>query len=156
MKPRAPVAARRRDMTPTPAHVRAIERSVTATAACYHHRLTRQCVEDLTQEVFLRLWKLKAEAKLDHLPYVRRVAQNVTVDMLRREGAQKRRPRRGILLPAAYVLCPPCLTPEDILLAREGAHLRLSKDPKLKWRVRHAMRRARREREESAARSARA
>lgn len=155
MHPRAPVTARRRDMTPTPAHVRVIERMVTATAASYQRRLSPQCVEDLTQEVFLRLWRHQAEAKLDHLPYVRRVAKSVTVDLLRREGAQKRRPRRGVLLPAS-MLRYSCRTPEDILLAREEARLCLAKDFSLRWRVWHAMPRAAFDRRPSDARSANA
>jgi DNA-directed RNA polymerase specialized sigma24 family protein len=84
-------ADRRRDMAPTPAHLAAIRRSITTTAARFGRRLLAECIEDLVQEVLLGLWKSKAEDKLDCLPYVRRVAANVTVDLLRRQGAQKRR-----------------------------------------------------------------
>src|SRR6478752_1764979 len=87
-------AARRRDMAPAPEHLTAIRRAVTTTAARFGRRLSPECIEDLMQEVLLGLWKSRAEDKLDCLPYVRRVAANVTVDLLRREGAQKRRWRR--------------------------------------------------------------
>ena len=73
-------AARRRDMATTPAHLAAIRRTVTATAARFGRRLSPECIEDLVQEVFLGLWKSRAEEKLHYLPYVRRVAANVTVD----------------------------------------------------------------------------
>jgi DNA-directed RNA polymerase specialized sigma24 family protein len=72
-------AARRHDMAPTPAQLAAIRRSITATAARFGRRLSPECVEDLVQEVFLGLWKSRAEEKLHCLPYVRRVAANVTV-----------------------------------------------------------------------------
>jgi DNA-directed RNA polymerase specialized sigma24 family protein len=81
-------AARRRDMAPTPEHLTAIRRSITTTAARFGRRLSPECIEDLVQEVFLGLWQSRAEDKLNCLPYVRRVAANVTVDSLRWQGAQ--------------------------------------------------------------------
>src|SRR5688572_28795813 len=83
-------AARRRDMAPTPEQLAAIRRTITATAARFG-RLSPEYIEDLVQEVFLRLWTSRAEDKLHCLPYLRRVAANVTIDWLRRQSAQKRR-----------------------------------------------------------------
>src|SRR5436305_1065721 len=84
-------AAQRHDMALTPEHLTAIRRTVTTTAARVRWRLSPECIEDLVQEVLLGLWKSRAEDKLNCLPYVRRVAANVTIDLLRLQGAQKRR-----------------------------------------------------------------
>ena len=132
-------AARRRDMAPTPAHLAAIRRTVTATAARFGRRLSPDCIEDLIQEVFLGLWKSKAEGKLHFLPYVRRVAANVTIDLLRREGAQKRRWSRHMSPDLEKVLWRPSRTPEEVLVEREEAQQLLATDLALKRRVKWAV-----------------
>jgi DNA-directed RNA polymerase specialized sigma24 family protein len=131
-------AARRRDMAPTPAHLAAIRRTITTTAARFGRRLSPECVEDLAQEVLLGLWKSKAEDKLNFLPYVRRVAANVTVDSLRREGAQKRRWRLHMSPDLEKVLWRPSSTPEEVLIEREEAQQLLATDRALKRRVKWA------------------
>lgn len=128
-------AGRRRDMTPTPAHLATIRRSITTTAARFGWRLSPECVEDLVQEVFLGLWKSKAEDKLNCLPYLRRVAANVTVDFLRRQGAQKRRWRRDMSPDLEKTLRRPSRTAEEVLIEREGAQEILAKNRALKRRV---------------------
>jgi DNA-directed RNA polymerase specialized sigma24 family protein len=122
-------------MAPTPAHLTAIRRSITTTATRFGRRLSSECIEDLVQEVFLGLWKSRAEDKLNCLPYVRRVAANVTVDLLRREGAQKRRWRRHIGPDLAKTLWRPSRTPEEVLIKREEAQQTLATDRALKRRV---------------------
>lgn len=150
MKERTPncISCRRgevpsRDMAPTPAHFAAIRRAVISTAAGFRKRLSRECVEDLAQEVFLNLWKARAEDMLNCLPYVCRVAANVTIDLLRRQGAKKRTARRGISLDLEARFWPPSRTPEEILIEREEARQRLATDHALKRRVERAMTRPR-------------
>lgn len=133
-------AARRRDMAPTPEHLAAIRRSITTTAAKFRWRLSQECVEDLVQEVFLGLWKSKTEDKLHCLPYVRRVAANVTVDLLRRQGAQKRRWRRHMSPDLEKTLRRPSSTAEEVLIEREGAQELLATNRALKRRVEWAAR----------------
>ena len=128
-------AARRRDMAPTPEHLTAIRRSITTTAARFGRRLSPECIEDLVQEVFLGLWQSRAEDKLNCLPYVRRVAANVTVDSLRWQGAQKRRWRRHLGPDLEKVLWRPSRTPEEIWIKREEAQQTLATDRALKRRV---------------------
>jgi RNA polymerase sigma factor (sigma-70 family) len=128
-------AARRRDMAPTPAHLTAIRRAVTATAARFGRRLSPECIEDLVQEVFLGLWKSRAEEKLHCLPYLRRVAANVTVDLLRRQSAQKRRWRLHMSPDLEKTLWRPSRTPEEVLIEREEAQELLATDRALKRRV---------------------
>ena len=132
-------AARRRDMAPTPAHLAAIRRSITTTAAGFGRRLLPECIEDLVQEVLLRLWKSKAEEKLHCLPYVRRVAANVTVDLLRRESAQKRRWRHHMSPDLEKVLWRPSRTPEEVLIEREETQQLLATDLALKRRMKWAV-----------------
>ena len=133
-------AARRRDMAPTPAHLTAIQRTVTATAARFGRRLSPECIEDLVQEVFLGLWKSRAEDKLNCLPYVRRVAANVTVDLLRLQSAQKRRWWCHMNPDLEKVLWRPSRTPEEVLIEREEAQELLVTDRALKRRVKWAVR----------------
>ena len=128
-------AARQRDMAPTSAHLTAIRRTVTATAARFGRRPSPECIEDLVQEVFLKLWKSRAEDKLHCLPYVRRVAANVTVDFLRRQGAQKRRWSRHMTPDLEKTLWRPSRTPEEVLIEREEAQELLATDRALKRRV---------------------
>ena len=132
-------AARRRDMVPTPAQLATIRRTVTATAARFGRRLSPECIEDLMQEVLLGLWKSKAEDKLHCLPYVRRVAANVTVDLLRRQGAQKRRWHLHMSPDLETMLWQPSRTPEEVLIRREKAQELLATDRALKRRVEWAM-----------------
>jgi RNA polymerase sigma factor (sigma-70 family) len=132
-------AARRRDMASTPEHLTAIRRSVTATVARFGRRLSPECIEDLVQEVFLGLWKSRAEDKLICLPYVRRVAANVTIDLLRRQSAQKRRWSRHMSPDLEKMLCRPSRTPEEVLIEREEAQELLTTDRALKRRVKWAM-----------------
>lgn len=132
-------AARRRDMAPTPAQLAAIRRTVTATAARFGRRLSPECIEDLVQEVFLGLWKSRAEDKLLCLPYVRQVAANVTIDSLRRQGAQKRRWSRHMGPDLENMLWQPSRTPEEVLIEREEAQELLATDRALKRRVKWAV-----------------
>ena len=132
-------AARRREMAPTPAHLTAIRRTVTTTAARLRWRLSLECVEDLVQEVLLGLWRSRAEDQLDCLPYVRRVAANITVDLLRRQGAQKRRWHRHMSPDLERMLWRPSRTPEEVLIEREEAQQLLATDRALKRRVKWAM-----------------
>jgi hypothetical protein len=126
-------------MAPTPAHLAAIRRTITATAARFGQRLRPECIEDLVQEVFLGLWKSRAEEKLHCLPYVCQVAANVTVDLLRRQGAQKRRWHRHMGPDLERTLWQPSQTPEEVLIEREEAQELLATDRALKRRVKWAM-----------------
>ena len=132
-------AARRRDMAPAPAHLTAIRHAVTTTAARFGQRLLSECIEDLVQEVLLGLWKSRAEDKLNCLPYVRRVAANITVDLLRRQGAQKRRWRCHLSPDLEKILWPPSRTPEEVLIEREEAQQLIAADRALQRRVKWAM-----------------
>lgn len=132
-------AARRRDMVPTPVHLASIRRTVNVTAARFGRRLSPECIEDLVQEVFLGLWKSRAEDKLNCLHYLRRVAANITVDFLRRQGAQKRRWRRDMSPDLEKTLRRPYQTPEEVLIEREEAQQLLATDRALKRRVEWAM-----------------
>lgn len=131
---------RRRDMAPTPGQLAVIQRAIAKTAWSFGHRLSAECVEDLVQEVFLRLWKSRAEAKLACVPFVRRVAANVTIDSLRQRGAKKRRVRRTLSLEAEMARWHSHRTPEEVLIEREEAHQLLETDRVLRKRVERAMR----------------
>ena len=134
-------AARRRDMAPTPEHLTAIRRTVTTTAARFGRQLSPECIEDLVQEVFLGLWKSRAEDKLNCLPYVRQVAANITIDLLRLQSAQKRRWRRDMSPDLEKMLWRPSRTPEEVLIKREEAQQTLATDRALKKRVEWAAKR---------------
>lgn len=130
---------RRREITPTPGQLVVIERSITKTARSFGHRLSPECVEDLVQEVFLRLWKSRAEGKLACVPFVRRVAANVTIDSLRQRGAKKRRVRRTLSLQAEMARWRSSRTPEEILIEREEAQKVLETNRPLRKRVERAI-----------------
>jgi DNA-directed RNA polymerase specialized sigma24 family protein len=128
-------------MAPTPAHFAAIRRTVTTTAARFGQRLSQECIEDLVQEVLLGMWKSRAEDKLNCLPYVRQVAANVTIDLLRLQSAQKRRWRRDMSSDLEKMLWRPSRTPEEVLIKREEAQQLLATDRALKRRVEWAAKR---------------
>lgn len=133
-------AARRRDMAPTPAHLETIRRAIVMTATSFGRRLAAECIEDLVQETLLGLWKSKAEHMLGCVPYVRRVAANVTVDLFRRESAQKRRTRHTMGRDLEAKFWPRSRTPEEMMIEREEAQQLLEHNPALKRRVRWAVR----------------
>lgn len=126
----------RRDAVLTPWQLGMLRGRIKETAARFRHRLSAECVEDLMQEVLLRLWRSGAQDRLRDSPsYVRRVAANATIDTLRRQSATKRR------MPTAKQLSwllPQ--TPEEILMAREEAYLVLATNRYLRRRVRRAIR----------------
>lgn len=131
-----------RDMAPTPSQLGAIRRSIKRTAVRFGQWLSPDCVDDLVQDVLLRLWKSGAESRLRDCPaYVRRVAENTTIDTLRSQGAKKRR------IPAAMLFDPrispwrPPHTPEEILIAREEAQHVLATNRYLRGRVTRTLRR---------------
>lgn len=132
----------RRDMAPTPPQLAAIRRSIKRTAARFHQWLSLECIEDLMQEVLLRLWRSGTEDRLHDCPaYIRRVTENTTIDMLRSHGAKKRRvPTAMLFYPKISPWRPPH-TPEEILIAREEAQHVLATNPYLRRRVRSAIRR---------------
>jgi DNA-directed RNA polymerase specialized sigma24 family protein len=114
----------KRDMAPTPAQLAAIRRTIRLTAARFNQWLSSDCVQDLVQEVLLRLWKCKMEEKLNSRPgYVHRVAANVAIDQLRRRGAKKRDVRRTVSLDVEVMRLPSPPTPEEILSEQEEARL---------------------------------
>jgi DNA-directed RNA polymerase specialized sigma24 family protein len=112
--------ATQRDMAPTPAQLASIRRTIRLTAARFNQWLSSDCVQDLVQEVLLRLWKCGMEEKLNTRPgYVHRVAANVAIDELRRRGAKKRDVRRTVRLDVEVLRLPSPPTPEEILIERE-------------------------------------
>jgi DNA-directed RNA polymerase specialized sigma24 family protein len=131
----------RRDMAPTPVQLAAIRRTIMRTATRFHHWLPLECIEDLMQEVLLRLWKSGTEDRIRDCPaYVRRVAENTTIDTLRSQGAKKRRIPTALLFDPRSSPWRPPHTPEEILMAREEAQRVLAANPYLRRRVRSAMR----------------
>ena len=87
--------AKRHTMALSPVHLNAVRGTVAATVARFGRKLPLECVEDAIQETFLNLWRSRAERMLDCLPYVRRAAANAAIDLLRRQGAQKRSQHLG-------------------------------------------------------------
>jgi RNA polymerase sigma factor (sigma-70 family) len=84
-------------------------------------RLSAECVEDLVQDVLLRLWQFGVLEKLGMCPaYVRRVAERIVIDAIRRRSAQKRRGRSG---PEEELSGNESRTPEELLLEREEVRL---------------------------------
>lgn len=131
----------RRDMNPTPSQLANIREVIRKTAAHYARRLSPECVEDLVQEVLLRLWKFRAEEKLRDSPaYVNRVAHNTTIDMLRRYGAEKRRVVRIEKVDTGFLPWQSPHTPEQILIAREEAEQALEENRTIRTRVMRMMR----------------
>jgi DNA-directed RNA polymerase specialized sigma24 family protein len=130
----------RRDVIPTPAEFAVIRCGIQRSAARFNQRLSRESIEDLTQEVLLRLWKSGTEGKLRDRPaYVGRVMRSAIVDMVRIETAKKRKLGAAKFDPGAY-LYRPAPTPEEILLAREEALGVLKRSPTLRRRVRSTVR----------------
>lgn len=130
----------RRDMALTPSQLAMLRRSIRRTAARFHQRLSVECMEDLMQEVLLRLWRSGAEDRLHDCPaYVRRVAENTTIDTLRSQGAKKRRIPTAMLFDPRSSPWRPPHTPEEILVAREEALRVLATNPYLRRRVRSAI-----------------
>jgi DNA-directed RNA polymerase specialized sigma24 family protein len=118
----------------------AIRQRVRSTAAMFGVRLSAECVEDLVQDVLLRLWKHRTKRNLHAcLAYVRQVAVNATIDSIRRYGAKKRSAWRT--LGADILLWQPSRTPEEIVIAREEARKILAKDKVLRKRVQREIRR---------------
>jgi DNA-directed RNA polymerase specialized sigma24 family protein len=119
-----------------------IQCRIRSTVATFGVRLSAECVEDLVQEVLLRLWQYGAVDKLRTSPaYVRQVATNATIDSLRREGAKKRSTCQALSFDAAVLLWQPSRTPEEIVLAREEARQVLAKDRVLRKKVEREIRR---------------
>lgn len=130
------------DMALTELQLAAIRRSIKRTAADFCYRLSLECVEDLTQEVLLRLWKKGIEQRLlDCFPYLCRVAENATIDMLRSRSAKKRRPLSSVKFDPAIPQPRPSHTPEELLIAREEAARVMKANPRLRRRVTSTMRR---------------
>jgi DNA-directed RNA polymerase specialized sigma24 family protein len=130
----------RRDVIPTPSELAALRQRLQKTAVCFNQRLSRESIEDLMQEVLLRLWKSGTEGKLRDRPaYVGRVMRSALIDLVRLETAKKRKPAMVSLDPGAY-LYRSVRTPEEIVLAREEALRVLRRSPVLRGRVRSAVR----------------
>lgn len=129
----------RRDMIPTPSELGAVRRGIQKTAVRLNQRLSRESIEDLMQEVLLRLWRSGAESKLRDCPaYVGRVVTSTLIDMVREQSAQK---RKGVTtLDPGTRLHRRTRTPEEILLAREEALGVLKKNYALRSRVNTAVR----------------
>jgi DNA-directed RNA polymerase specialized sigma24 family protein len=128
-------------MAPTSSQLAAIRRSIKLTAARFHQWLSLECIEDLMQEVLLRLWRSGAEGRLHDCPaYVRRVAENATIDTLRSEGAKKRRVPTAMLFDPRSSPWRPPHTPEEILIAREEAQRVLATNCYLRQRVKSTVR----------------
>ena len=129
-------------MNPTSFQLETIRQSIRGTARRFNQCLSQECVEDLVQEVFLRLWLFEVEDKLnDCMAYVRQVAVNVTIDLLRSRGAQKRGGFRGASQALALASRQLARTPEEIAIAREEARRALARDSTLRRRVASTMRR---------------
>lgn len=132
--------AKRRTMALSPVHLNAVRGTVAATVARFGMKLPLECVEDAIQETFLNLWRSRAERMLDCLPYVRRAAANAAIDLLRRQGAQKRSQHLGETFDIVQALWQPPRTPEDILVEREEAYRLCTEDRVLRKRVERLMR----------------
>lgn len=134
-------AARRRTMAPTETHRTVIRHAASTTASRFGAKLPSDALDDVVQEVFLRLWKSGAEAKLGCMRYLRHTAASATIDLLRRQSARKRRVCRSLEREAA--LARSIRTPEEILIAKEEAYGLLAADHVLRGRVEQAMRECR-------------
>lgn len=129
---------KRHPMTLSPVHFHAVRGAVAATVARFGARLPPECLEDVIQDTFLKLWR--SRAALDHLPYARRAAVNSTIDLLRRQSAQKRSLQRAETFDLVRTLWQPPRTPEEILIERQEAYQLLARDRSLRRRVKRAMR----------------
>jgi DNA-directed RNA polymerase specialized sigma24 family protein len=128
------------DLTPTPPQLAVIRGSIRRTAARFHQWLSAECVDDLIQEVLLRLLRSGTdEGLLNCPPYLSRVAANVTVDMLRSRGAKKRQAWPTTRLPPRLSPWQHSRTPEEIMLAREEARRVLKTNRYLRSRVTKAI-----------------
>ncbi|MCH7665247.1 MAG: sigma-70 family RNA polymerase sigma factor [Acidobacteria bacterium] len=84
-------------------------------------------VEDLTQDVLLRLWERQPECAPEcRTAYIRRVARNLTVDALRRRGAAKRSDSRTFRLDDVTNLRDRSPGPLTLLVAREELQQRIT------------------------------
>ena len=127
---------KRRTIVLSPILLNAVRRTVGTTAARFGTQLPQDHIEDTIQDVLLNLWRSRAERMLDCLPYVRRAATNATVDLLRRQSAQKRLLHHHETFDLVRTLWYPPCTPEEILIERQEAYLLLAGNSAIRKRVR--------------------
>ncbi len=104
-----------------------IRRLIRWTAAIRGIRLQHDAVDDLTQDLLLRLWERGVPREVEDFPaYVLRAAGNLTIDAVRRGRAKKREAPTSTEGESAVLVPSWPATPEQKLIGRDTLHHRLA------------------------------
>ena len=104
-----------------------IRRRIRWTAAVRGVRLQDDAVDDLAQDLLLRLWERGVPREVEDFPaYVLRAAGNLTIDAVRCGRAKKREAPGSADGEGAVLLAPWPATPEQTVMGRETLHQTLA------------------------------
>jgi RNA polymerase sigma factor (sigma-70 family) len=104
-----------------------IRRLIRWTAAVRGVRLQDHAIDDLAQDLLLRLWERGVPKEVEDFPaYVLRAASNLTIDAVRRGRAKKRETPASTGAESAVLLAPWPATPEQTLIGRDTLRQKLA------------------------------
>jgi RNA polymerase sigma factor (sigma-70 family) len=104
-----------------------IRRLIRWTAAVRGIRLQDHAIDDLAQDLLLRLWERGVPREVeDFSAYVLRAASNVTIDAVRRSRAKKREAPASTNGESAVLLAPWPATPEQTVIGRDTLRQKLA------------------------------
>ena len=104
-----------------------IRRLIRWTAAVRGVRLQDDAIDDLAQDLLLRLWERGVPREVEDFPaYVLRAASNLTIDAVRRGRAKKREAPGSTDGEGAVLMAPWPATPEQTAIGRDSLHHKLA------------------------------
>ncbi len=104
-----------------------IRRLIRWTAAVRGVRLQDDAIDDLAQDLLLRLWERGVPEEVEDFPaYVLRAASNLTIDAVRRGRAKKREAPASTNGESAGLVAAWPPTPEQTLMGRDTLHHKLA------------------------------
>ena len=104
-----------------------IRRRIRWTAGVRGVRLQDDTIDDLAQDLLLRLWERGVPREVEDFPaYVLRTACNLTIDAVRRGRAKKREAPTSPEGEGSVLLAPWPATPEQTAIGRDTLHQKLA------------------------------
>ena len=104
-----------------------VRRRIRWTAAVRGVRLQDDAIDDLAQDLLLRLWERGAPREVeDFQAYVLRAASNLTIDTVRRGRAKKREAPASLDAESSVLLSTWPATPEQAVIGRDSLHHKLA------------------------------
>jgi RNA polymerase sigma factor (sigma-70 family) len=104
-----------------------IRRKIRWTAAARGVRLQDDAIDDLAQDLLLRLWERGVPREVeDFRAYALRAASNLTIDAVRRGRAKKREVPASLDSESAVLVSTWPATPEQTVIGRDSLHHRLA------------------------------